>query len=339
MDNSINKYAPVFIPTLCRYCHFKECLDSLEHCIDADKTSVFIALDYPLKESHWEGYRKIDDYLRAKELTNCFGELIVVRRKHNFGLGKNSLREMIFEKYDRMICSEDDNVFAPNFLLFMNGAFNIAEKNDKIYAVNGYSYPFDYKFKGNTYCYDSLYCAWGTGVFRDRRQIVTNDLDNGFMKKSLSIKNYLKIRKCGFYFLHCYIFCVIRDIGHSKYRKTDIVITLYLILKGMYAIKPSNSTVKNLGWDLSGDSFKHGMTAAQKQIAIRHFEQELGNDSSFNFKGDPMSYFDDNNYTTFHSGEWPMTYWKYVSDVVLEMIGGVIRKTRKIILNLCRHFA
>lgn len=44
-------YSPVIIPTLNRYEHFRECLESLEHCVDADKTTVYIGLDYPPSEN------------------------------------------------------------------------------------------------------------------------------------------------------------------------------------------------------------------------------------------------------------------------------------------------
>ena len=57
------KYAPIIIPTLCRVDTFIPCIDSLSRCVAADKTDVYVALDYPLKESHWDGYIKILNYI------------------------------------------------------------------------------------------------------------------------------------------------------------------------------------------------------------------------------------------------------------------------------------
>lgn len=51
-------YAPIYIPTLCRYEHFKQCIESLAQCEGASETEVYVALDYPAKESHLEGYEK-----------------------------------------------------------------------------------------------------------------------------------------------------------------------------------------------------------------------------------------------------------------------------------------
>ena len=48
----INHYAPVIIVTLNRYEHFKRCLDSLEKCTGANKTDVYVGLDYPPSEKY-----------------------------------------------------------------------------------------------------------------------------------------------------------------------------------------------------------------------------------------------------------------------------------------------
>lgn len=93
--------APVTIPTLCRYEHFKRCIESLSRCTLADKTEVYVALDYPAKESHWNGYNKIKDYLLSHKEDNLgFKKLIVIQRSRNYGLGEEgnimTLRKEIF---------------------------------------------------------------------------------------------------------------------------------------------------------------------------------------------------------------------------------------------------
>lgn len=117
--------APVIIPTLNRYSHFKQCLDSLELCTLADKTIVYVALDFPPSEKYIDGWRKIDNYLRDKESHNNFRKLIVYRRKTNCGVGNiqsnsNLLQAEMRDKYESYIFTEDDNVFSPNFLVYMN---------------------------------------------------------------------------------------------------------------------------------------------------------------------------------------------------------------------------
>lgn len=60
----IENFSPVLICTLNRYVHFKRCIESLSACTYADKTDLFIGLDYPLKDEHWEGYLIIKDSYR-----------------------------------------------------------------------------------------------------------------------------------------------------------------------------------------------------------------------------------------------------------------------------------
>ena len=102
----IKQYAPVIIPTLNRFDHFKRCLESLEKCTGAEHTDVYVALDYPPSEKYIDGWKKIGAYLVEKEKNNSFANLCVTRRERNYGVGhENSngavmLRE-VEQKYDR----------------------------------------------------------------------------------------------------------------------------------------------------------------------------------------------------------------------------------------------
>ena len=120
MTNSI-QYAPIYIPTLCRDKHFILGVESLKTNSWAKYTDVYIALDYPAKESHWEGYRKICDYLANGDFS-AFASFHVVKRTENIGSLANidSIRDMLMERYDRWIMAEDDIEFAPVVILGAN---------------------------------------------------------------------------------------------------------------------------------------------------------------------------------------------------------------------------
>lgn len=102
-------YAPVLIPTLCRSDHFIRCLESLKKNTWAKYTEVYIAVDYPAKESHWDGYKRIVEYLSC----DCteFANLHVIKRPYNYGGAANmvALRDYVLKKHDRFIRTEDDN--------------------------------------------------------------------------------------------------------------------------------------------------------------------------------------------------------------------------------------
>ena len=150
-------YAPVVIPTLCRFEHFKRCIDSLSRCTGAEFTDVYIGLDYPLKDSHWEGYRKICDYL--EHFTGSF-HLIVVKRDKNYGF-RGNIRDLIEQvrcDYDRYILSEDDNEFAPNFLEYMNVGLEKYKDDPNVLRICGCVMPWEADYEGclETYRYNSF---------------------------------------------------------------------------------------------------------------------------------------------------------------------------------------
>ena len=323
------KFAPVTIPTLCRFDHFKKCLDSLEACVGSAQTDVFIALDYPAKENHWDGYNKINMYLKEKEANNHFKSLRVTRRAHNFGVGKNTLITTIFQEFDRVIISEDDNVFSPNFLLYINKGLSLCENDDKLIYVCGYTYPFAYKFDGNYSFHNSHFCAWGCAILRDRYRSITKELNSGFFKRTFSIKNYLAIRKGGFSLLFTYMNALFHDLVNDySYRKTVRVVCVYLILKGYYVIMPSVSKVRNEGWDITGYSFQNGkQSGLLKQLQERHMRQEIDESLDFDFQGNPLTFFDYNNMITASSDEWPMSYGQYLINIFKMVMNGLLKKT------------
>ena len=162
-------YAPVIIPTLCRYEHFKRCVESLSKCSLADKTELIIGLDYPAKDEHVDGYSKICKYVD----TICgFKKVTVLRTDHNLGFGPKGnyarLKEYALQHYDMFICSEDDNEFSPNFLEYMNKSLIKYKEDERIMAICGYNYPVDMKgYDKNIYA-SHEYSAWGTGYWKNK---------------------------------------------------------------------------------------------------------------------------------------------------------------------------
>lgn len=59
----IREYAPILIPTLNRYKHFRRCVESLSKCTHAEKTELVIGIDYPPVEKYREGWEKISEFI------------------------------------------------------------------------------------------------------------------------------------------------------------------------------------------------------------------------------------------------------------------------------------
>ena len=80
----MESFAPVFIPTLNRHQHLRQCLESLARCTGAGQTEVYVALDYPPSEKYVEGWKVNKEFLE-----NCgdfgFKKLHLIERSENYG--------------------------------------------------------------------------------------------------------------------------------------------------------------------------------------------------------------------------------------------------------------
>lgn len=253
----VNKCAPVLIPTLCRYEHFKECIESLKKNSYAQYTDIFIALDYPLKDAHKSGYEKICEYL--KNDFSEFKSFNVEKRKYNYGCTKNSyeLELKIREKYENLIYAEDDIVFSPNFLEYMNKALQYSKNKDDIIAVTGYSYPVNWAVKDGATCFlQQFNCSmWGCGYwFKDiekveadiQEHLMYKDFGNIYKKQKNNMIDACRID---------YISCLYEGEGEKNNllnRVTDVSMRIYMGLYNKKVISPVISKSQNHGFDGSG---------------------------------------------------------------------------------------
>ena len=132
------RFYPVLIPTLNRFGHFWECVESLANCTHADKTELVIGLDYPPSEKYVEGYRLIKNFIPSIQ---GFAKVTVFEHQENLGpCGNwNFLVRYCESNYDAYIGTEDDNIFAPAFLDYMNKALKLYYNDENILTVGGYN--------------------------------------------------------------------------------------------------------------------------------------------------------------------------------------------------------
>ena len=246
---SASFYAPVLIHTLCRYEHFKRCLESLSRCTDAEETEVFVGLDYPAKESHRSGYEKIREYL-----DNCgdlgFKALHVIKRPHNYGFGPNgnamSLRRDVFKEYDRIIVSEDDNEFAPAFLDFMNKALEKYHNDDRVLTVGGFTGPVFEGIASEGVIFTYPCCAWGLGLWRHKEEKNQPSADyyaNIINDKKKSWRLFKSLPAC---------WVLLHRMVTSKKNFGDIKRETYNFMNNTFQVRPYTSLVRNWGNDGSG---------------------------------------------------------------------------------------
>lgn len=250
MEEVIREYAPVVIPTLCRFEHFKRCIESLSNCTGAERTVVYVGLDYPAKESHWDGYNKIKDYLESCGNLG-FKELIVIRREKNYGCGQNgnyaTLRNMIFEKYDRYISTEDDNEFSPCFLDYMNKGLEMFKDDDAIFSICGFCHDYDIGNYPYNYYVDYGLSAWGIGLWRDKYLAYQKFCAANPPRTLLLSPNLFKAFRNDLNAVNALLI-----MNRKRVFWGDYYMTIYCRLKGLHNISPTVRKVRNHGLDGTG---------------------------------------------------------------------------------------
>lgn len=287
----VSTFAPVIIPTLCRYEHFRACLESLSRCTWANKTDVFIGLDYPAKESHWNGYNKIKAYLQSNQKKLNFKSFNVIERERNYGFGPHGnfreLRFFVLNFYDRLIASEDDNVFSPNFLVFMNRGLEKFKDDKSVLALNGYRHFYPIKCSANTFIRQNVdFSAWGYGIWKDRIKMFDHANIHYFTNK-FSLKSFFDLRKEN---------GNNRALNFSDYAfgwngiMSDSPMSVYAKLENMDIIMPAKvSLVRNMGWDNSGEHCLNN-----ESLKKLHVAQPISEDSDFDYVGTGKEYYEEN---------------------------------------------
>ena len=266
-------YAPIIIPTLCRFEHFKRCVESLARCTGAECTELFVGLDYPANDSHWAGYNKINEYVDS---IVGFKKVHVFRREENYGVKRNilDLRKRVRERYDRYISTEDDNEVSPNFLEYLNKGLELYKNNQQVVAICAYSYPFEYCTNVTGYSYNAYpmkgFCAWGGGYWVEKWDKLLSPFINQENAEKL-IHSWRPVSKL---FKKKNHITVHRLLFRYKTSYGDLMWRAFCELNDAYCIFPRISKVKNHGFDGSG------LNCVTTNV---YSEQEIDTLSSFDF--------------------------------------------------------
>jgi hypothetical protein len=251
-------YAPIIIPTMCRYQHLVRLIESLKVNTWAKYTDVYIGLDYPSSLKYKEGYGQICKYLDQD--FSEFRSFTVIKHKENLGSFANMmfLRNIVFEKYDRFIRTDDDAEFSPNFIEYMDKCLMEYEADPDVIAVSGYSYPISWKVsEGANALKENFICPmWGTGFWKDKFYKIHKDIKDGCLKNAVN-----KVFKDGLYKkmlnaskIEYMDLCTPYIEGENLSTfVTDISMRMYSVINNKYVVVPIISKVRNWGFDGSGE--------------------------------------------------------------------------------------
>jgi hypothetical protein len=205
---------------------------------------------YTLKESHFDGYLKINNYLGD---IKGFKSVNIIRRDKNYGAPKNLSHGIsdIFKHYHTIIMSEDDNVFSHDFLRFVNLGLEVYQDRGDIFSINGYTDPIDIPetYQRDVYLWVG-FAAWGCGIWKEKWEKIICPEDVAFenvQRFLYNIRGVIELNKIANHYIPALLLMLKQNCVHG-----DGYICLYQFINNMYSIFPTVSHVRNMGNDGSG---------------------------------------------------------------------------------------
>lgn len=146
-------------------------LNSLKNCDQVSTHDIYFFSDGNKNENDKKAVedvrRVITDYI--EENCNCRGTLI--KREHNLGLAKSVITGVseIIDKYDGVICLEDDLVLSKDFIDYMDAALKFYINDKRIWSISGFSPKLKCleTVDFNTFLFYRA-CSLGWGTWKDR---------------------------------------------------------------------------------------------------------------------------------------------------------------------------
>ena len=322
-------FAPICIPTLNRYGHLRRCLESLSRCTWADQTEVYVALDYPPLDK-WDkyapGWEKNRDWLRS--IGNFgFKKLHLIEREENYGIwfnpaGKQTnldalIEECIKGKYDHWIVTEDDNVFAPCFLEYMNKGYELFKDDPKVVNISGYRFYFPVKFENNTYFRQTVdFSPWGcmsVGINKFPK------LDYHWFRKHFSVKILWKLYKN--YGMGSVYSFVSKLPKQGNIKPVDNHYWTFMQMMGFEQVTPVRNLVKNIGLDGQGETMPECTGEEWTFDSLNPVSRE----THFEFVGTGYEYFEENN-QIYYEGKYWMKEKQYFKKTIMKFCEFILGK-------------
>lgn len=271
----MEKYAPVLIPTLCRYEKLRVLVDSLSRNGEYAKgTELVIGLDFPPSDKYMDGHQAIKKYLPS---ISGFGKVTIIEQKENLGSvgNENTLIDYIYSVgYDSFIYMEDDLEVSPNFLEFINKGLDKYKDEPTVFSISGYNFPISMQgYDKNVYA-SYHFSAWGCGFWKEKRLNVTL---NELLRFVFIPTHFFRLLFFEPSLLMGLLFMVIK---HEVYG--DASYEIYSFVNNWVSIFPTISKGRNWGHDGSGE---HGSVNPDEDPC---FNQPIDTEDFFDYDDIPL---------------------------------------------------
>ncbi len=185
---------------------------------------------------------------RTREVVKAiFPKTTVVESPTNLGLGHSILRGVgkIFERHEDIIVIEDDLIFSPGFLEYMDAALAFYRDEPRVMHVSGFMFPVDVELP-ETFFYRPTTC-WGWATWKNKWQKIIAD--------PVELYRRLWPKKYAFNLEGVYdFFSQIENNAANGLETWAILWQATVFLENGLSLHPGRSLVSNDGMDGSGEN-------------------------------------------------------------------------------------
>jgi hypothetical protein len=249
--------SPVVLFVYNRPQHTQACLDALAKNDLATETDLFVFSDAPKNEQDWD---KVNEVRRLFRQNLPFKNIYLFEATENKGLMTSIIEGVtkIVNQYEKIIVLEDDLITSKGFLAYMNDALNFYENVPQVMHISGYMFPIQKKLPHETVFYQSTSC-WSWATWKNRWQFFNPDATDLYQKLIATNKMFRF------------------DLDDSNQFKSQLEMNITgkrytwaikweasVHLQGGLCLHPTQTMVRNIGHEGSGNSFdKSGLLATQ----------------------------------------------------------------------------
>lgn len=257
-------YAPVLIPTCNRDQHLKACLESLNNNKYADRTDVYVSVDYPPSEKYVAGHAAVMDYLESFRKNARFQNLYVYKQEKNLGVSDNFrfILQQAERNYDCYISTEDDNVFSSNFLEYCNACLRKFKNDERVYFICGYNDALtdsDHAESTADVLLKKYYEPYGTAAWRTRILEFQEwrTMDNIYAA-ALNFPKMMGLRRYNPSVFNLFVLGVLVSPmepfvdAEGRLNDTDVMHSVFMYFNDKYAAYPAMNLTHSNGNDGSG---------------------------------------------------------------------------------------
>jgi len=264
--------APIVLFVYNRPWHTQQTIEALQKNELARDSELFVFSDNPKNKEVEKEVRKVREYIKT---ISGFKNITISERKENLGLARSIISGVteIVNKYGKIIVIEDDLIFSPYFLKFMNEALEFYEGDDEVISISGYIYPIE--DIPETFFIRGADC-WGWATWKRGWKLFES---NG--KKLLSeLKTRNLTSKFDIFGAYNYT-GMLEDQINGKNDSWAVRWYASAFLKEKLTLYPGKSLTYNIGLDNSGTHCGHSnmfeVEVAKKSIIIKKIPLEESN--------------------------------------------------------------